>query len=127
MRALGFVKDIFDRIPTGPALKRLVEVTDTPVPQPTQDNGSNPIANTDILSLIKSYGLPPPTANSFNGANGYENLKEKLVSNPKAGWSAKALLDGERSFEQKGGAVYRYLTTAWVWEENGAAGYSDVY
>ncbi len=96
-------------------------VNSTPNPTGTSNIDVN------ILSLIQSYGLPPPTADFFNGANGYNSLKAKLSSDSNAGWNAKALLDGERMFEQKGGSIYKYLSTAWVWFENGAASYPDVY
>lgn len=88
--------------------------------------------DTDILELINLYGLPPPTAEFFNGANGYEDLKGKLT-NAKAAWAARQLLNAERIYESKNPTtaglpkVNRYITTAWVWFENGASSWPDPY
>lgn len=76
---------------------------------------------------FKAHGLPEPKRYTANGIKGYEVLLEQLRDNPDANWAAEFLLRGERTFAANGGIVKRYLTTAWIWFENGSAYWPDPY
>ena len=71
-----------------------------------------------------NLGLPNPVA---DGPNGYNTLKYKIESNGNAIWATKQLLEAEKYDQSKGINLIKYLTTAWVWFENGAASWPDPY
>ena len=76
-------------------------------------------------------GLPAPrSAGSYvNGVyvKGYDELVSQVRGSAKASWAARSLLEGERAFQDRGGTMKRYLSTAWVWFENSASGWPDPY
>jgi hypothetical protein len=74
-----------------------------------------------------AHGLPEPRSATVDGLKGYNALLSQLRSNPRASWGASWLLRGEREFRARGGVVKRYLTTGWVWFENGSALWPDPY
>ena len=82
------------------------------------------ISESEIKTLITSYGLPAPQA---DGPTGYTELKSKLTSNEKAGWAAQQMLNGEKTWASKGGSIKLYLNTAWMWFETGSASWPDPY
>lgn len=92
----------------------------TPSPEPTISD----LPNDNNGSTYDSLGLPEPKS---DGINGYNALKNKLESNSNALWAAKQLLEGEKTYINKGGTLIKYLTTAWVWFENGASSWPDPY
>ncbi len=96
-------------------------ITPTPTAAAESENPSSPGT---IPQNYDSLGLPAPKA---DGVNGYNALKTKLESNPNALWAAKQLLQGEKSYASRGGTIIKYLTTAWIWFENGAASWPDPY
>jgi hypothetical protein len=121
------LKTVSEMSKTNPELAKYF-ITPTVAP-PSSSGTSTPGSDTsgssvnDVLGLIQSYGLPPPIA---TGEKGYTALKAKLEGDPRALWSAKSFLQGEKNYEAKGGKNYRYLTTSWVWFENGVV-YPDLY
>lgn len=86
----------------------------------TENNNISTNISSDILQLIASYNLPPPTL------EGYTAQLQKLQSDPRAIWAAKAVLNGEKLYKQKGGDINMYLTTAWIWLESGGY-WPDIY
>jgi hypothetical protein len=117
--------------------------TPTPLPIPTSYSGSSPIiavpnSTGDVVTgthsdttnyaptsnaaapNFGSYNLPPPDG----GAQTYLN---RLKTNDNAKWAAKSLLNAERNAASKGFTVLPYLTTAWLWFENGSSGFPDPY
>ncbi len=81
----------------------------------------------DILTKISSWGLPAPHADFYNGARGYTQLRGQL-NETKANWSALSMLAGEQYAKSHGfGSLQDYLTTAWLWFENGSGSYPNVY
>lgn len=85
------------------------------------------MSESELKTLITSYKLPAPQGSNSNGAKGYTELLSNLTSNPNAGWAAQQFLNGEKTWKSKGGNVKEYLTTAWVWSENGAEVGPDPY
>ncbi len=77
-----------------------------------------------LSSADISLGLPTPVA---EGINGYSALKMKIESNQNALWATRQLLEGEKYYISKGGSLIKYLTTAWIWFENGASSWPDPY
>jgi len=69
-------------------------------------------------------GLPVPVS---DGINGYLTLKSKIESNPNSLWAVQQLLAAEKTYRDKGGSIIPYLTTAWIWFENGASSWPDPY
>lgn len=89
-------------------------------PETTPEPSRTPPGDIDFQAL----GLPQPIA---TGTSGYKELLYRFESDEKAAWAARSLLDAEANAEDKGIAVKRYLTTAWIWFENGAAAWPDPY
>lgn len=92
------------------------------------------ISDSEVKTLISSYGLPEPKADTSpdliqygEPVKGYQELLKQLQDNPKAGWAAQAMLNGEKTWASKGGSVKLYLNTTWVWFENGQSSWPDPY
>lgn len=99
----------------------LNQPTATPSPiilEPTINQTNSDTGSFDNL------GLPNPVA---DGTNGYLTLKNKIEANSNALWATKQLLEGEKIYKSKGGNIIPYLTTAWIWFENGASSWPDPY
>lgn len=100
----------------------------SPTPNPTQSLSPTTTqvspTSTSSNGNFDSLGLPTPQA---DGVNGYLALKSKIQSNQNALWATKELLRGEAEYKAKGGSIIRYLTTAWLWFENGASSWPDPY
>lgn len=86
--------------------------------------GGARLSESQLLELIKEYGLPDPTA---EGVDGWEQKLSQLTDNPKASWAAESLLAAEKNFMDRGGDLKEYLTTAWIWFENGGSTWPDPY
>lgn len=69
----------------------------------------------------EAVGLPQPNAATVT------QLKSRIENNPKALWAVKSLLAAEKDVSTKGFSVIPYLTTAWIWFENGQSGWPDPY
>ncbi|MFW5703634.1 MAG: hypothetical protein ACOCXQ_02265 [Patescibacteria group bacterium] len=67
------------------------------------------------------------------GLDGYfdfsltNTLLSQLLKNPKSVWATTRLLYYEKYLRSKGVPIEQYLTTGWLWLENGQRGYADVY
>jgi hypothetical protein len=137
---LNTVKNIFDlfftfKIPT--PLPTENKSSSSPIssisgiPIPTTSNSPGEPTRPPLAAIpdidFAAYGLPPPKAEAVNGARGYNQLLNQLKSNSSASWAAKELLDAEKIARGKGVNVKPYITTAWIWFENGAAKWPDPY
>lgn len=98
------------------------EPTITPPP-----GGQCTLSNADILQRINSWGLPPPQANTLNGVRGYTTLRSQISSGA-GNWSALTMLAAEQYAKGHGYPnLIDYLTTGWLWLENGPGSYPDPY
>lgn len=70
---------------------------------------------------FSAWGLPNPTT------QGVADLKAQIEDDERATWAVKALLAGEKKAIDKGMDVIPYLTTGWIWFENGSAAWPDPY
>jgi hypothetical protein len=86
-----------------------------------------PAAHASSKFDFRANGLPEPRSYYYNGATGYSTLLDRIRANSRATWATSNLLRGEREFRARGGVVKRYLTTAWIWFENGSAYWPDPY
>lgn len=92
------------------------------------------MSETEFKQLFSTYGLPDPQASTSpdliqygEPVMGYNDLLKQLKENPKAGWAAQALLNGEKKWKTSGGQVKEYLNTTWIWFENGQSAWPDPY
>lgn len=86
-----------------------------------------PTARASSKFDFAANGLPQPRSAYYNGATGYSTLLDRIRANANATWATTSLLRGEREFRARGGVLKRYLTTAWIWFENGSSGWPDPY
>jgi hypothetical protein len=96
-----------------------------PTPPP---GGQCTLSDGDIKQRINNaWGLPPPQPGTLNGARGYTQLRGQL-GETKANWSARSMLGAEEYVMTHGyPGTQEYLTTAWLWFENGSNGYPNLY
>lgn len=79
---------------------------------------------------FRAHGLPEPRADTVTLEGklirGYDELLSRTLSRPDATWAVDTLLAAERLVSQKV-TIKRYLTTAWVWFENGSSYWPDPF
>jgi hypothetical protein len=91
---------------------------ETPEATPSEEESSgDPLEKPNFSAL----GLPNPTS------AGVADLKSQIQDDERATWAVKALLKGEKTAIDKGMDVIPYLTTGWIWFENGSAAWPDPY
>jgi hypothetical protein len=96
--------------------KTTPETTPKVTPDEEEPSGE-PLEKPDYAAL----GLPQPQTDAVN------DLKAQIEDEEKATWAVNALLAAEKTAIEKDIDVIPYLTTAWVWYENGSAAWPDPY
>lgn len=73
-----------------------------------------------------ALGLPQPVT---SGTNGVDALIKQITANARAVWTINELLSAEKTVLSKDPGLLQnpYLITAWLWFENGASAYPDIY
>lgn len=107
-----------DVTPTEPEESEDPEATpELPPEEEEEEPSGDPLEKPDFAA----FGLPNPQADVVS------DLKAQIDDDERATWAVKELLKAEKTAVEKGVDIIPYLTTGWVWFENGIVNWPDPY